>query len=110
MTYTVAVKESEIQKACLDYLRYKRIFCFKASSTGIYDPTRGIFRKGTSPGCPDIIAIIRGQFVGIEVKTPKGKLSDVQKSFHENIIESGGIVMVVHSVEELESDLQELGY
>lgn len=54
-------------------------------------------------GIPDIIACIKGLFVGIEVKAP-GRLnnqSQEQKIHQKNIELSGGIYLLVDNLEEV---------
>jgi hypothetical protein len=42
-------------------------------------------------GSPDIICVVDGRYVGIEVKQPKGRQSDHQKEFQKNLEEAGEI-------------------
>lgn len=61
-----------------------------------------LFQKS---GVPDILACINGTFVGIEVKRPGGKVSELQKYQMEQIQKSGGVAFVAHSVEEVRVNL-----
>jgi len=103
------VKEGLIQRAVLDYLAAKKIFAYRSQSVGVWDSKKGVYRTSGVKGVPDITCIIDGKYIGIEVKTPRGKLSPAQEEFSDRIVEAGGIYLVAHSVDELESDLQELG-
>ena len=50
-------------------------------------------------GTPDILACVKGVFVGIEVKKPKGgKVSDLQKLKIKQIEQAGGIGIVANDV------------
>lgn len=70
------------------------------------DGSRRAIKAGT-PGSPDIIACSpRGEFVAIECKSSKGKLSKKQADFIERINRLGGKAMVVRSIEELISNLK----
>ena len=51
-------------------------------------------------GIPDIIACIRGHFVGIEVKQANGRQSDAQKVCEKNILAAGGEYWLVFSYDE----------
>ena len=67
------VLERDITRGIREYLRFKNIFHWKVFQT-----------LGATPGVPDIIGIYDGgRFLGIEVKTPKGKLSEHQEIFKE---------------------------
>jgi hypothetical protein len=92
--------EKEIQKTILDYLTLRSIFHYKHNNSGIYKPATGSYIPSQSKGAPDIICIIEGRYVGLEVKTPKGKLSEDQAEFHRQIIKAGGIVFTVRSLDE----------
>lgn len=93
--------ESQIQKVIMEYLTAKRIFHFKVNTTGIYKQSTGSYIPSGSVGCPDIIAIMNGKFIGIEVKAPKGKVSEAQKKFGEKIESAGGVYIVARSVDEV---------
>jgi VRR-NUC domain len=97
------VKESDIQRQILDYLRLKRIFHFRNNSgafAGEYKGKQRFFRFGAA-GSPDIICVIAGQFVGIEVKAPKGRMSDHQKEFQEKLEAAGGKYILAYSLEDV---------
>lgn len=50
-------------------------------------------------GTPDILACVKGVFVGIEVKKPKGgRASDLQKLKIKQIEQAGGIGIVANDV------------
>ena len=98
------VKETEIQNAICEYLAVKRHFFWRSNNTGVYDPTRKIFRampKYAKHGVPDIIVIRDGFFIGLEVKTPKGRLSEHQKTFHKECKEVGGEIYTVRSIDDV---------
>lgn len=60
---------------------------------------------GSTPGIPDIIGIWKGQFLGIEVKTKSGKVSDVQAQKIEEIKKSGGLAFVARDLDDVVSAL-----
>ena len=57
-----------------------------------FSPVTGGF--GTS-GVPDIVACIKGKFIGIETKAGKGKLTALQEMNLKKIIDCGGVALVV---------------
>jgi hypothetical protein len=65
-----------------------------------FSPVTGGF--GTS-GVPDIVACIKGKFIGIETKAGKGKPTALQEKNLMNIMRTGGIAVLVneHGVEPL---------
>jgi hypothetical protein len=65
----MAQRESDIQR-----------FFWRNNSGAFRTEWGGFYRVGT-PGAPDIIGCVEGKFIGLEVKTPHGKLSDEQEPF-----------------------------
>lgn len=61
-------------------------------------------------GLPDIIACVDGAFLGLEVKTPQtlDNVSEVQHYVHGKIRKSGGVVVVVCTVDEAVAAVQGL--
>lgn len=98
--------EKSIEKQVLRWLGSKDIFAFKVKSTGTFDPVRKRFRT-SSPfyrkGCPDVLVVYKGFFVGLEIKTKTGRVSPHQKIFHADVKKAGGFVFVVRDVTELEA-------
>lgn len=93
--------EQEIQKKCLNWLLKSRIFAWRNQSTGLFDREKGFFRTGPKRGAPDLIAIKDGQFIGLEIKRPGGKLREDQINFGKCVVDAGGIYWVIRSMEEL---------
>ena len=55
---------------------------------------------GTS-GVPDIICCYKGRFLGLEVKLPTGRLTELQKRAIRKINQAGGIACRVERVEDV---------
>lgn len=66
---------------------------------------QGTFGK---PGDPDMIVCYKGRFIGMESKTPIGRLRDVQKLRRKQIEAAGGIYAVVRSVEDAMKALDDI--
>lgn len=100
-----AVLESVIQRQILDYLNLKDIFHFRVNTMGVmrngrYCPSPTI-RKGTA----DIIAILEGRFVAIEVKRFGAKQTADQAKFQTDVETSGGIYILAYSVNDVRATL-----
>lgn len=60
-------------------------------------------------GLPDLICIVHGRFVGLEVKRPKvGRITTLQQAMMEKIRKAGGIAEVVTSVDDVRKVLEAL--
>lgn len=101
--------ESQIKKTIVQYLKFRNVFCWVNSSTGIYDPTSKKFRKltgtGMRKGVSDILGMYNGKLLAIEVKSKTGRLSEEQKFFLEDVVRHGGIGFVARSIEDVEKHL-----
>jgi hypothetical protein len=93
------MKESDIQKTILDYLTLRGIFHYKNNTAGIYKQATGSYIPSPSVGAPDIVAVIGGKYIGIEVKRPGGKMSEHQLRFKENLERAGGIYWIFDSID-----------
>lgn len=92
-------RESDIQRAILEYLTLRGIFHYR-QNTGGWKDDRGHFYRFGSKGAPDIVCVIHGKYVGLEVKTPKGHLSEDQVEFHRQLIHAGAFAYTVRSLDE----------
>lgn len=101
-------KESDIQKAIIDYLKLKKYVVFKHRNVGIYkkDSDRYIPLPKSELGISDIIGCSpSGKFLAIEVKKPGGKATDDQIKFIKSIVDNGGIGMIAYSIDDVMSKI-----
>jgi hypothetical protein len=49
--------------------------------------------------------VIKGQYVGIEVKAPKGRQSEHQREFQRKLEAAGGKYVLAYSIDEVERAL-----
>lgn len=93
--------EKETQKAILEFLAVKGIFHYRNNSGALPIGQGGNTRfiRFGAVGSPDIICVVKGLYVGIEVKGEKGKLSPNQISFREALVRAGGIYIEARSVD-----------
>lgn len=85
------IKEKDITKQIRDYLNAKGIFHYKV--------WQGL---GSAKGVPDIAGVLKGgRALYIEIKTPKGVVSEYQQDFINRVTELGGLVFVARCVEDV---------
>lgn len=120
------ITEKQIENQILTYLESKRIFAFKIQTTGIYDPTKGSFRKRPKhhiKGISDTLGCLRdGRMLAIEIKKPyiskktglisyrtqeqlEKLASPEQVEFINKIKSLGGVAFYADSVEIVEDQL-----
>lgn len=93
--------------AVCHYLASRGFFFWKNPSAGYFDAKLKRFRKHRNPytrnGVPDIIVILDGKFIGLELKTRTGRQSDAQKDFEILLKKHGGHYHLVRSVKDVEA-------
>ena len=99
--------EKETQAACAELLRARGIFHYRQNS-GAMKTERGNFYRFGTPGAPDIVAVIQGRYVGLEIKDVAGRQSETQKLFQKQLEAAGGIYLLIRQVEELEEFLRKI--
>ena len=104
------MKESEIQSQIIDFLqileKQGKLFFQRTNNVPISMMRNGkrVFRsmpQGAKKGFPDIIVVVDGYFIGLEVKTLIGRQSEHQKAMEKLIIENGGVYVVVRSLDDV---------
>lgn len=91
--------EKTISNALVSYLDARRMFYQRNNSGALLDRNGRPVKFG-SPGSPDFLLCIKGRFVGIEVKGPKGKQRPDQIEYEKRCFASGGIYYVARSIDQ----------
>lgn len=115
------MKEQQIVKAILDYLKLKKIFHWR-NNTGALKTEAGGFMRFGATGSPDIFVVLPtltvqqrlnadgtfgeedhtfGQIIGLEVKNEKGKQSDNQLAWQKDFVAAGGEYHLVRSLDDV---------
>lgn len=104
------VKESEVQRAILDYLGYGHVFHYRNNSGAMMSTYKGKerFMRFGALGSPDIIAVVGGRYIGIEVKGTGGRQNENQKEFQRQLEKAGGMYILASSVEDVDKGLNDL--
>lgn len=98
----MATPEGKIQKEILDALHKAGVLCWRNNNTATYDPKLDMYRAFNGmKGVPDILGCIDGRFIGVEVKTPRGKQSADQVLFQRRLESKGGIYILARSVDDI---------
>lgn len=105
----MATLEKEIQNQILSFLRSIGVHCWQVYNGSVYDSVKKTYRKSRSPyyvrGVSDILGILDGRFLAIEVKSEKGRLTDEQRVFLRRINDEGGVGIVGRSVKQVALEL-----
>ena len=88
------MKESDVQKSIINYLRHKRVYHFRFQA------------QSNLNGLPDIICLYKGFFLGLELKRENGGApTQLQLRKIKAINDNGGIGVIVRSVDEVDDIL-----
>lgn len=98
------IKESQIQKVILDWLTIKKIFHYRNNS-GAFKSANGHFYRFGTKGSPDIVCVINGQYVGIEVKNATGRQNEAQKAFQKSLVKAGGKYIIARNLDDIIKNL-----
>ena len=91
--------EFTIQVEIVDYCRKNNIICFSVPNEATRNNSKYI-KSGVLAGVSDLICIIDGKVLFIELKDYKGKQSVKQKDFEKIIISQGFQYFLVRSLDE----------
>ncbi len=108
---SLEITESQIVSSICEYLHYKGYFFWRQNTTPIFNQERRSYRampKYSKKGVPDIIIIIGGMFVGLEVKKPGQYLTPDQRLFKADLSRLGSCdrYYLVRSID----DVMKLGF
>ncbi len=92
------ILEAEITKSIREYLKFKEIWHYKQ--------WQGL---GSLHGISDIIGILNGRYLAIEVKRAGKIPSDKQQVFLNRVNAEGGIGLIARSVEDVMVQLRAYG-
>lgn len=95
--------EKDIQKSILDYLKAKKVYCWKEGSTGLMvgnGPDQRYMPIGLR-GKSDILGCYKGRFLAIEVKRPGSFPTPEQQHFIDSINLNGGLAFVAYSIDDV---------
>ena len=115
----MSAKETDLVRACLDWLALHRVMAWRMNNTGIFDPVKRVFRSFRGmKGVSDILGILPvsvetgarreriGTFLAVETKRPGEKLREEQEAFLAAVSERGGVGLCVHSLDELDAGVR----
>ena len=97
--------EARIQKSIIDWLEYHGAIALRTNAGMIRTQNGSMVRVGEA-GTSDITCCWFGQFVAIEVKTPKGKVTDLQQAYLDRVNTAGGIAFVARSLDDVVARLE----
>lgn len=93
--------EALLKRQILDWVKYQPDVFIQVVSVGMIPNGRGGFKSNPTAGCSDLIGVCNGYPLALELKSPDGKLSDLQKTFLTRWDACGGVARVIRSLNDL---------
>lgn len=108
------MKESELQITVAEHLRVRarpNVCWFHPANGEFRDKITGnkLKRMGVRPGIPDLVFIIQGRCIGVELKADKGRQTPAQTAMQIEWIDAGGDYFVARGVDEALEILELIG-
>lgn len=103
--------ENDLKKTVLEWLALYKIFHYRQNTGAMKGEHKGKswFVRFAAKGSPDIVCVIGGRYVGIELKAPNGKQSEAQKEFQVNLERAGGFYILARRLEDVTEFLAPIG-
>ena len=97
------VKEKDVQRAILDYLKLKNIFHLRLNTGAATREYKGktTFTRYGVPGCPDILILPGKSIVWCEVKSSTGTQSHLQKMWQIDVERRGHTYILARKVDDV---------
>lgn len=101
----IKVLEKDIQKQIIQWLKWQKDIYFIRNNSfagKIVRPNGSCgWVNNAKRGSPDVVLLKDGQFIGLEIKTKQGRISDAQREAQKAIQACGGQYYVVRNLEEV---------
>ena len=94
------MNETALVKLILHYLKMQQIFAWRNNSGAVMMGGNRYVKFGIN-GMADVIGIYGERFLAIEAKVGKGKQSEDQIKFQQNVESNGGIYILAYSLDDV---------
>lgn len=85
----MSVLENKFQEEVIKFLKNKRIYHFRFQA------------QSNLNGMPDVLALYKGYFIGLELKKKGGEPTNLQERKIKTINENGGIGLIIDDIKDI---------
>lgn len=107
----VKIKEKDVLKACIDYLKAKGYVYIRNNSGAVVSEYKGkkrLIRYGQKGSADIIVCGKKGEFIAVECKGSEGKLSSEQAEWGSRVNNTGmARYVIVRDIEDLIDGLED---
>ncbi|TAG19161.1 MAG: hypothetical protein EAZ32_12435 [Cytophagia bacterium] len=94
-----------LTKAIEDYVSLRGGYAMRINVAGFYRQDIGYIRSGSTVGVSDLIAVVKGRLIAIEIKTGKDTQSEAQKAVQANIKAANGVYLIARDFDQFRVEL-----
>ena len=106
------MSENNIVNAIIEYLHWRKIFCWRNNNMPVYDPKSGSYRrmpKYAICGVSDITGILPdGRALYIECKVKNKKPTPAQREFMGRVNNNNGLAFMATGIDDVAKELDSI--
>ena len=87
-----------------NYVSLRGGYAMRINVSGFYRQDVGYIKSGSTVGVSDLIAVVNGRLIAIEIKTGKDTQSEAQKAVQAKIEASKGVYLIAHTFEQFRAE------
>ena len=95
---------NDLTKAIANYVTFRGGYAMRINVSGFYRQDVGYIKSGSTVGVSDLIAVVNGRLIAIEIKTGKDTQSDQQKAVQSKIEAAKGVYLIAHTFEQFRAE------
>jgi hypothetical protein len=92
----------EVEAQITQWLDYNQYYWYPVPNKGAGVQQANIKKDHCQKGANDLVVIIKGLHIGIEVKTEGDTQSKAQKEFQAKVEKAGGIYLLAYSIDDIQ--------
>ncbi len=95
-----------LTKAIESYVALRGGYAMRINVAGFYRQDIGYIRSGSTVGVSDLIAVVKGRLIAIEIKVGLDTQSEAQKAVQANIEAANGVYLIAREFDQFRADFE----
>lgn len=97
---------NRLTKTVENYISLRGGYAMRINVAGFYRPDVGYIKSGSTVGVSDLIAVVKGRILAIEVKAGADTQSEAQKAVQAKIEAAGGVYLIARDLDSFKADFE----
>ncbi|TAH07210.1 MAG: hypothetical protein EAZ14_11470 [Runella slithyformis] len=97
-----------LTKAIVQYVETRGGYAMRVNVSGFYREGIGYIKSGSTVGVSDLIAVVNGRLIAIEIKTGKDTQSDQQKAVQSRIEAAKGVYLIAKDFDQFRVEFDQI--